>query len=74
VAAVAVTPLHEVLINPSGKAQDIWVVREPKCTPPWPELRESIRKALQEQLYEPATLDGKPVATCAQVLTNINWR
>jgi hypothetical protein len=66
--------LHTILVNPSGQVERSWAVVEPKCAPPWPEFREAIETALKHHEYEPATLDGKPVATCVQAVTHIDWR
>lgn len=67
--------MHEVLVDPAGKVRQLWVLREPNCTPPWPALGEAIRGAVRTWAYEPAaTLHGKPIPACLVVTTHIHWR
>ena len=66
--------VHEVLIDPGGNVRQVWVVREPTCTPAWPELGDAILGAVRLWKYEPATLNGRPVPFCVIITTNIHWR
>jgi len=65
---------HVILISPQGRVRGAWIVNEPRCEPPWPELTKAIRAAIWTRQFEPATVDGRPVPICALAMTIIDWR
>ena len=65
--------LYEVLIGRTGRVERVWTLREPDCQPAWPEFGEAMRAAVAQRRYEPATLAGKSVPTCAVASISIRW-
>ena len=53
--------IFEAVIDERGLVQNLRVVSEPKCIPPWPELTQAARKAILQWRYKPATFKGTPV-------------
>ena len=59
--------MAEMLIGPDGQVREVWVLREPQVTPPWPEARTTFLGAIRQWQFTPTTLDGTPVPVCLMV-------
>jgi hypothetical protein len=61
--------VHEALIAPSGKVQEVWTLRS-SCG----EVDEAIAKALRGWAYKPTLVARKPVPICVTITTNVDLR
>jgi hypothetical protein len=66
--------LHALLVSPDGKVNEVWPVREPVFSPPFPAFGAAIVAALRRWEYEPLKVGGRAVPFCVAVKTNIHWR
>lgn len=66
--------MAEVLIDAHGKIREVWVLREPTVSPPWPEFNRAFELAARQWQYEPLIVQGEPVPVCMTVTTTIDWR
>jgi hypothetical protein len=64
----------EMLVDRTGAVAHIWVLREPRITPPFPPFNQAILDALQQWKYEPFLQKGEPVPICITVTVNIHWQ
>jgi TonB family protein len=64
--------IFEITVLPSGRVTDIHLVKEAERQDPWPTLVERWRSAISEWRFEPATINGKPVAVCLTVAINVH--
>jgi len=62
-----------VLIDARGKVSHVWVIREPKLTPPYPPFSEAIVDAIQQWEFEPLNVKGVPTPLCMTVTTMLHW-
>jgi hypothetical protein len=62
------------VVDRTGAVAHIWVLREPRITPPFPPLNQAILDALQQWKYEPFLKKGEPVPICITVTVNIDWQ
>jgi len=51
------------VIGPNGHVLDVRVLRH-ASEPPWPRYEATLLKAIRKWEYQPATLNGRPVAFC----------
>jgi len=65
--------LVEALIAPTGNVTDVWILREVRFTPPFPEFTQAAVAAIRMWRFEPVELNGKPTPVCMKVSGNINW-
>lgn len=56
----------EIVVSPDGRVSEAAVVRS--TYPPWPEAEAIVVEAVRKWRYEPAKLDGKPVAVCTTLV------
>jgi hypothetical protein len=61
--------LHEFLIGPDGKVDQVWTVRA-SCR----EIDKVIVTAIREWEYEPKEVEGKPIPVCVTVQTIVDLR
>jgi hypothetical protein len=62
-----------VLIDARGKVSQVWVLREPKLTPPYPAFAEAIVDAVRQWEFEPVKVNGVPTPLCMTVATTLHW-
>jgi outer membrane biosynthesis protein TonB len=65
--------LVEALIAPTGIVTDVWVLREVRFTPPFPEFTQAAAAAVRQWRYEPPMANGQAIPVCMKVSGNINW-
>ena len=63
----------EALIDRNGKIRELWVLREPTLTPPWPEFNRAIERSVRQWEYEPPIVNGARVSVCMTVTMTIDW-
>ena len=64
--------IFEITVLPSGRVTDVRLVKRVDPRAPWPALVERWRSAIAQWRYEPAIVDGKPIAACLTVMVNIH--
>jgi len=62
------------VIGQDGRVRRVKTVKAPRSTPPCPQLEESCLSALAKWRYEPATLEGRPVAVEVTITTILHLR
>lgn len=62
--------IAEVLIAGDGKVREVWVLREPEFTPPWPEARKRFSEAVRQWIFAVTKLEGTEVPVCMTVTLN----
>jgi hypothetical protein len=62
--------MAEMLIDTGGKVREVWVLREPQFTPPWPEARTRFLGAIRQWQFVPPTVDRTAVPVCMTVTLN----
>jgi hypothetical protein len=55
------------LIGPDGLIHGVWVLREPRFSPPCPAWSRGALAYVKNAKFSPATLDGRPVPVCLTV-------
>ena len=65
--------IGEVLIDARGKVSQVWIVREPTLTPPYPPFPEAIVDAIRQWEFEPLKIKGVPTSLCMTVVTMLHW-
>jgi hypothetical protein len=66
--------IGEVLIDARGKVSQVWVIREPKLTPPYPPFPQAIVDAIRQWEFEPLKVKGVPTPLCMTVVTTLHWQ
>lgn len=66
--------MADALIDIDGKIRELWVLRQPTLTPPWPEFNTAIEESIRQWQYEPLIVKGKRVPVCMTVTMTIDWR
>ena len=56
--------VFDLTIMPSGSVSDVRLVNTIDTQYPWPALADRWRSAISDWQYEPATVNGQPVAVC----------
>jgi hypothetical protein len=65
--------IGEARVDTLGKVSQVWVVREPKLTPPYPPFGEAIVDAIRQWEFEPLALKGIPTPFCLTVTVILHW-
>jgi hypothetical protein len=64
--------IFDVTIDVTGTVTDVRSAKAVETQEPWPLLAERWRSAISDWRYEPAFLNGTPVAVCMIVSVNID--
>ncbi len=65
--------LFEAEIDEAGRVGKITTLKRPVISPPWPEVEQACRDALQSWQYKPALRDGKPVPVYLTVAVTVDF-
>ena len=65
--------IGEARVDTLGKVSHVWVVREPKLTPPYPPFGQAIVDAIRQWEFEPLELKGIPTPFCLTVTVILHW-
>ena len=65
--------IGEVLIDSRGKVSYVWIIREPRLTPPFPRFTAAIVQAVRQWQFEPLKIKGAATPLCMTVVTNLHW-
>jgi hypothetical protein len=66
--------IGEALIDEHGKVRQVWVLREPKLTPPFAAFAEAVVEAVRQWEFEPLNVEGVPTPLCMTVVTTFHWQ
>jgi hypothetical protein len=64
----------EALIAPDGVVRKVWVLRDLKFMPLFPQFSKAIADSILKWRYAPTTIDGEQVPVCMTVTVDIHWR
>jgi len=64
----------KALIGPGGDVRKVFVLRDLRFDPPFPEFSRAISEAILRWRYAPTLLDGRAVPVCMGVSVTIHWR
>ena len=64
----------EALFDASGKAAQVWPIREVRLKPAFPALNNAFVDAILRWEFEPLLLNGKPTPFCMTVTSNIDFQ
>ena len=64
----------EVLIGNDGKVVQVWPIREPRLTPPFPPFNEASVAAVRQWEFQPLMVEKVATPFCMTVTMNINWQ
>lgn len=65
--------IGEALIDGGGKIRQVWAIREPKLTPPYPPFSQAIIDAIRQWEFEPLQVKRVPTPLCMTVVVNLHW-
>jgi len=64
----------EALFDASGKAAQVWPIREVRLKPAFPALNNAFVDSILRWTFDPLLLNGKPTPFCMTVTSNIDFQ
>lgn len=65
--------IAEILIDPAGVVQQVWVLRDLQFDPPWPEYSAALTDAVMQWRYAPTIVGGRAVPVGMIVTLSPKW-
>lgn len=65
--------IAEILIDPAGAVQQVWVLRDLQFDPPWPEYGAALTDAVMQWRYAPTIIGGRAVPVGMIVTLSPKW-